>query len=127
MFLEGINVEIKRTKRIKTISIKITEQDVFIYIPFFLNNWELKKIIKEKENWIRKKISYEKSKPKFIKKQFVSGEFFFVKGKKYKLFLKGGNENSIYLTRKEIIVSLGKNSREVKHKLVNFTTLIRRK
>ena len=108
MFLNGLNFKVKRTKRIKTISIKIKEQIVFISIPFFLSNWELKKIIKEKEEWIRKKILYQKFQPKLPKKKFVTGEFFLIKGKKYKLVLQGGNEKFTYLTKKEIIICVGK-------------------
>jgi predicted metal-dependent hydrolase len=74
-------------KRRRTISLQITNQaDVIVSAPYFTPKNEINLFIKEKFDWIQKKIDRKKEEQFHSKeKQYVSGEYFYYLGSPYPL------------------------------------------
>ncbi|MEI6895763.1 MAG: YgjP-like metallopeptidase domain-containing protein [Colwellia sp.] len=65
-FVEGQSylVEVKRTSRSKTASLKVEEGEVFIVVPKTLSLERIEKIVLDKHDWIIDKITqYQQSTP----------------------------------------------------------------
>ena len=84
-------VDIKRTKRRKTISLKIIDGFVQIIVPEFMSDQEIELLITKKRKWIRDKLKIQKSIPSYQAKEFISGESFSYLGKNYRLKVKKGS------------------------------------
>ncbi|MFN4111286.1 MAG: M48 family metallopeptidase [Ignavibacteria bacterium] len=105
-----INIEkIIYTNR-KTISLHITDNATLIVkAPFDANNEIIMKVVSNHINWINNKINeIKKRDPKFVAREFVSGEGFLFLGRYYKLNIVDEQdeplkfENNFYLSRKEL-------------------------
>ena len=83
----GVSIEIIRTKRQKTASIKIVNGSVQAYMPDELSDFKIKELLKKRKLWIKKKLEEEAkivvSKPK----EYVNGESFSYLGRNYRLKL----------------------------------------
>ena len=87
MNLNGLEIEIKRSNRTKTLSINI-ERDgsVNVIVPVNLDESKIKEIIKTKEYEIHKQITRNKeSNKERIDRKFVAGHSFLYLGKSYNL------------------------------------------
>jgi predicted metal-dependent hydrolase len=87
MNLNGLEIEIKRSNRTKTLSINI-ERDgtVNVIVPVNLDESKIKEIIKTKEYEIHKQISRNReSNKERIDRKFVAGHSFLYLGKSYNL------------------------------------------
>ena len=83
-------VDVKRTNRKKTASIKIEQGVVQVIVPKNLPQKEIDDLLKQKSNWIRQKLIIQQSVPLSTPKEFVSGESFSYLGRNYRLkVLKG--------------------------------------
>lgn len=91
-FIDGASylVEIKRTSRSKTASLKVEEGRVMVVVPKALPLDRIQKIVDDKHDWIMDKIaSYKKATPA-SNKQYVSGEAFPYLGRNYRLKVLNG-------------------------------------
>jgi len=78
-------VDVKRTNRKKTASIKIEQGVVQVIVPQNLPQKEIDDLLKQKSDWIRKKLIIQQSVPVSKPKEFVSGESFTYLGRNYRL------------------------------------------
>lgn len=80
-------IEVVRTSRIKTASIKIIDGSIKLAIPEKLSDTEIKQLIKRRSFWIKQKIKQQASIVPYRPKEYVSGESFPYLGRNYRLKL----------------------------------------
>ena len=80
-------IEVVRTSRIKTASIKIIDGSIKLAIPDKLSDTEIKQLIKKRSFWIKQKIKQQASIIPYRPKEYVSGESFPYLGRNYRLKL----------------------------------------
>ena len=92
-------IEIVRTSRRKTASIKILNGQVQVVIPEYLSEERLEQLILKRTSWIRQKLKIQSlhSTPK--SKEYVSGECFTYLGKNYRLKLMQSEMDEVRLRR----------------------------
>ena len=91
----------------KSISIQVNPDcSVKIRVPKWLSQQKIDEIIKERTDWINKKIEYFEKNPKQTSKpkEYTDGESFYYLGKEYKLKIFEGKENSIERTEDTIFL-----------------------
>ncbi len=97
--VDGVDVEVIRSRRRKTISIKIVEARVSISVPYRLSKSRIEEVLFKKSRWIQKKLFEYSQREPVITKQYVSGEVFYFLGKKYSLRVHIGDEHLVQLDR----------------------------
>ncbi len=109
----NFNISIKRTNRLKTVSLKVKNQEVVLSVPKFVTDSEIDNIIERKINWIRNKLAIEKTNNFNIKKKYENGEKFLYFGSEYSLKIKHSNSDNVYLDNNIMIVEVNNNSKAV--------------
>ena len=103
-----LSVAVTRTKRTKTVSIKIINGSVCASVPDKMSNYRIGELIKKRKVWIKRKLIEESkiiiSKPK----EYVSGESFTYLGKNYRLKILLNNQSNVKLIGGYIEVSVPK-------------------
>ncbi len=83
---DGFTVNIVKSKRRKTMALKVDVNGVSVHIPSLLPLATAKQFIQQKTHWIQRKLS-QQAQPIIAEKQFVTGESFLFAGKDYTLRL----------------------------------------
>lgn len=109
----NFNISIKRTNRLKTVSLKVKNQEVVLSVPKFVTDSEIDNIIERKINWIRNKLAIEKTNSFNIKRKYENGEKFLYFGSEYSLKIKHSNSDNVYLDNNIMIVEVNNNSKAV--------------
>ena len=109
----NFNISIKRTNRLKTVSLKVKNQEVVLSVPKFVTDSEIDNIIERKINWIRNKLAIEKTNSFNIKRKYENGEKFLYFGSEYSLKIKHSNSDNVYLDNNIMIVEVKNNSKTV--------------
>jgi len=109
----NFNISIKRTNRLKTVSLKVKNQEVVLSVPKFVTDSEIDNIIERKINWIRNKLAIEKKNNFNIKRKYENGEKFLYFGSEYSLKIKHSNSDNVYLDNNIMIVEVKNNSKAV--------------
>jgi predicted metal-dependent hydrolase len=107
MNLNGLEIEIKRSNRTKTLSINI-ERDgsVNVIVPVNLDESKIKEIIKTKEYEIHKQItSNRESNKERIDRKFVAGHSFLYLGKSYNLQIIDNQRAPLKLHKDKFLLS----------------------
>lgn len=107
-------VEVKRTNRRKTASLKVHEGHVQVIVPKLLTDQEIETLVLKKTKWIRDKLRIQRLAPSYKPKEFVSGESFSYLGKNYRLKILSGKKGEVKLRDGRFFVTVktkGKNSR----------------
>ena len=103
-----MSVAVTRTKRIKTVSIKIVDGSVYATVPDKMSSFRIGELIKKRKLWIKRKLIEESkiviSKPK----EYVSGESFTYLGKNYRLKVISNSQSDVKLIGGYIEVSVPK-------------------
>tara|TARA_B110000438_G_C15802470_1_gene645780 strand:- start:432 stop:1175 length:744 start_codon:yes stop_codon:yes gene_type:complete len=99
-----IEVVLIRTNRKKTSSIKITHGNCYISAPKSLKLIDIENIINTKYEWISKNISKQKLMPPKRVKKFENNEKIYYLGKKVKLHIHKGANNSIKLLNTNLYI-----------------------
>ena len=107
----NFNISIKRTNRLKTVSLKVKNQEVVLSVPKFVTDSEIDNIIERKINWIRNKLAIEKTNSSNIKRKYENGEKFLYFGSEYLLKIKHSNKDNVYLDNNIMIVEVRNNSK----------------
>ena len=80
-------IEVIRTKRRKTASIKIVEGQVHVVVPKRLSDARVKDLILKRTSWIKQKLRIHSETVLPKPKEYVSGENFTYLGRNYRLKL----------------------------------------
>ena len=102
-------IEIIRTDRRKTFSIKIDKGKVRIVVPKRLSQKNINAIILKKTPWIRKKIRLQEKIYPLKPKEYVNGETFSYLGKGYRLKLVENGIGEARLKRGELVLGVSPN------------------
>ena len=94
---ETVSVEIKRTKRKKTVSLLIKGDQVCLVIPKKLTQQRIDEILKKKTRWIEKKLYENELHELPSAKTYVDGEIFTYLGKNYRLHCSEGEPVGVNL------------------------------
>lgn len=104
-------------QRRRTIALIINpDATLTVKAPIFTPDFFISRFIKEKQDWIDKKIAQLKQYPQFEEKKFVDGELFQFLGKEYPLQIV--HTDSIQLTDKLLFPF--KNKRSIKKKILEW-------
>ena len=79
----GIDFEVKRSTRRKTISIKIQDAKVYLYVPFTLKLEKTLPFLLKKQNWIQANLQEQVRAESSLKKDFVNGDRFLFLGEEF--------------------------------------------
>ena len=80
-------IEVIRSNRTKTASIKVAEGQVQVIVPKRLSQIRVDELIRKKSPWIREKLRIQSEIVPVKPKEYVSGECFTYLGKNYRLKL----------------------------------------
>ena len=105
----NFNISIKRTNRLKTISLQVKNQEVVLSVPRFVSDGEIDNIIERKINWINNKLAIEKTNSLDMKRKYENGDKFLYFGSEYSLIIKDSNKDNVYLYKNNIIVEVNNN------------------
>lgn len=113
-----MNIKITR-KRIKNIILKVNDEgEVLISAPLKVPKEYIEKLIKEKEEWIREKLSLvQKRKQNSL--TYNEGEKFIYLGKEYLIEIKNSQKKICQLSQDKFIIYIQKNTLENRKKLVD--------
>ena len=112
-----MNISIKRTKRRKTIIIQVKDGLVEVRAPFKIEQKEIDSFILQKNSWINKKLSLQKSIKKPTRKKFKNEENFQFLGKNLKLKITISENKKSYIDDKFIYLVLKNNKENFKEKI----------
>ena len=112
-----MNISIKRTKRKKTIIIQVKDGLVEVRAPFKIEQKEIDSFILQKNSWINKKLSLQKSIKKPTRKKFKNEENFQFLGKNLKLKITISENKKSYIDDKFIYLVLKNNKENFKEKI----------
>lgn len=102
----NFNISIKRTNRLKTVSLKVKNQEVVLSVPRFVTDSVIDNIIERKKNWIINKLAIEKNNISNVKRKYEDGEKFLYFGSVYSLKVKDSNRDNVYLDKNILIVEV---------------------
>jgi len=101
----NFSVLLLRTKRKKSISIKIKNNQVSMSVPKWLDNDEISRILEKKSQWVIQKLTEVKLENISQPHQFVDNEVFLYLGKKYYLSLKTHKKSAMDLHENNLVVT----------------------
>jgi len=93
----GFAVQVSRTARKKSASIKLEGSLVKVTVPMSLSETRVRELISKRSGWIQSKLKEQSKQPIFKSKEYVSGETFPYLGKNYRLKVHEGIESSVKL------------------------------
>ena len=111
---DNLPIEIVRTKRRKTASIKINKGLIQVIVPEQLSDMRVESLIKKRKAWILKKLHEQSKIIQHKPKEYISGESFSYLGKNYRLKVIVDNFDEVRLKSGYIFVKLSKKSSEEK-------------
>lgn len=111
---DGFSATVIRTKRKKTISIKVDAGKVSIIVPSDLPIVDIKKLLIKRTSWIQKKLLIQSKITPVEPKKYLSGESFSVLGENHTLSVYGASRNAVKLEDGQLFVFLAKRSRTTK-------------
>ena len=110
-YKRDFEVEVKRTNRRKTATLKIHEGMVQAIVPQKLSQQVIDDLIQKKTDWIRKKLIIQQSVPTYKPKEFVSGGFFSYLGRNYRLKVLTGDRQQAKLKHGYLEVTVKPNQK----------------
>ena len=122
IFDSGLSIEVVRTKRKKTASIKVADGLVQAVVPNQLSNTRVKELVQKSIPWIRRKLREQSQTVTHKPKKYVSGENFSYLGRNYRLKVLSGNNCKVKLLRGNLEVIVSRNSQEcnIRNALVDW-------
>ena len=101
-------IEVIRTKRRKTASIKIVEGQVHVVVPKRLSDARVKDLILKRTSWIKQKLRIHSETVLPKPKEYVSGENFTYLGRNYRLKLIPNGEEEVKLKGRNLELGVSK-------------------
>ena len=102
----GFIAQFKRTKRIKSATIKVEEGVVIVVVPQGLAVERIVKLLNDKSRWIKEKLALHFQIHAKSDKQYVSGESFSYLGRNYRLKVNQGCYQPAKLSRGRFTITL---------------------
>jgi len=99
-------VEVKRSSRTKTASLKVEEGAVIIVVPKALSSARIERIVNDKHNWIIDKIARQQLATPASSKRYLSGEAFPYLGRNYRLKVLTGDYQALKLINGRLQLTL---------------------
>ena len=96
-FDKDLSIEVVRTKRRKTASIKVIDGAVQAIVPDQLSDGRIEALIQKRTSWIRKKLLEQSQIVTPKPKEYVSGESFTYLGRNYRLKVSRGTDREVKL------------------------------
>jgi predicted metal-dependent hydrolase len=106
------SIEVVRTKRRKTASIKVIDGVVQAIVPDQLSDARVEALIQKRTPWIRRKLREQSQAVTPKPKEYVGGENFTYLGRNYRLKVLSGNDHVVKLKGGYLEVGLPKNSKD---------------
>ena len=103
---QGYDVQIERTSRRKTASLKVENGEVTVVVPKSLELERIEKLIAAKHRWIIDKLAHYQSAKPASDKSYVSGECFPYLGRNYRLKVLKGDLTATKLINGRITVTV---------------------
>jgi predicted metal-dependent hydrolase len=121
-FDNGLSIEVVRTKRRKTASIKVIDGSVQVIVPEQLSNGRIEELVRKRTPWIRRKLREQSQAVIPRPKEYVSGENFTYLGRNYRLKLISEGQREVKLIRGylELGVSKGTKEKDIRTALVDW-------
>lgn len=117
-------VEVVRTNRLRTATIKVVGNKVVISVPKLLSDARIKDLLVKKSTWIKKKLIDHAQIPMPKPREYVNGESFQYLGKNYRLKVVQGSEAGVKLNRGYIEVTTKKSAKVtdkvIREQLINW-------
>jgi predicted metal-dependent hydrolase len=106
---------IKQDRR--TLSLTVSpDLRIIVKCPFKAESERIEAFLQKKWFWLEKQLSFfKKYQRKSYEKEYVSGEGYLYLGRQYKLVVRKGRENSVSLTRGQLLVTSTKAVADGKH------------
>ncbi|KTD15009.1 M48 family metallopeptidase [Legionella israelensis] len=100
--IDGISIEITR-KAIKNLNMRIYPPDGFVRVsaPFGLNEHFIHQFLQSKKDWIKEKKLQLQQRTPVSKNKLVTGESFYILGKRYRLLILSRAEQAEIKTKKD--------------------------
>ena len=121
-FDKDLPIEVVRTNRKKTASIKIVDGSVQVIVPQKLSDVRVDELIQKRTPWIRQKLRQQLETVIPKPKEYVSGESFTYLGRNYRLKLVSGGMREVRLKGGylELGISKGTKERDIRNALVEW-------
>ena len=121
-FDKDLSIEVVRTKRRKTASIKVIDGAVQAIVPRTLSDARVAELIQKRAPWIRRKLGEQSQAVTTKPKEYVSGESFTYLGRNYRLKVLRGTDREVKLKGGylEIRVSKNSNGTDIRNALVEW-------
>ena len=119
---KDLSIEVVRTNRKKTASIKIVDGSVQVIVPQNLSDARVEELIQKRTPWIRQKLRQQSETVIPKPKEYVSGENFTYLGRNYRLKLVSGGLSEVRLKGGylELGVSKGTKEKDIRNALVRW-------
>ncbi len=111
-FDKDLSIEVVRTKRRKTASIKVIDGLVQAIVPDQLSDGRVEALIQKRTPWIRKKLREQSQIVTPKPKEYVSGESFTYLGRNYRLKVSRGTDPKVKLNGGYLEVGLPKKPKD---------------
>ena len=111
-FDKDLTIEVVRTKRRKTASIKVIDGVVQAIVPDQLSDARVEGLIQKRIPWIRRKLREQSQAVLPKPKEYVSGESFTYLGRNYRLKVLRGNDQEVKLKGGYLEVGVSKKPKE---------------
>lgn len=111
LVVSGIPVEVNK-KNIKNMCLYVKPPDgrVVVSAPLEMKNETIERFVRTKINWIKKQKLRFENQPRQSKREYVTGETFYLWGKQYYLQIKYGKRSSLKISGDKAIFTVRKNS-----------------
>jgi len=106
----GFVAEIIRTRRVKSADIKIEDCAVSVVVPRQLPIERIEQLLKEKNRWIKEKLSLQREALPVSSKDYISGEAFCYLGRNYRLKVNYGAFQPMKLIHGRLVATVPNNS-----------------
>jgi len=117
-------VEVIRTNRLRTATIKVVGNKVEVSVPQLLSDARIKDLLMKKSTWIKRKLIDHSQIALPKPKEYINGEAFPYMGRNYRLKVVKGSENAVKLTQGYIQVTVARtakvNDQLIRDLLVNW-------
>ena len=101
----SLKVQIERTKRKKTISLRVKDNRLIIKAPKAVSKRSLDELIQRKQNWIMERAIMNFEEQNLRNREFIDNDKFYYRGKEYGLSLSAGREETVKIVEGLIVVT----------------------